>query len=465
MSAVASRICILSCRPIWLIAALLCLTYIGAKGQVPASPTEDQKYLFSVLPLIEKDQLPQAEDQLVTGIQRYPGSAILHNALGIVYQKQGRIDAAIKAFQSALKGLPSFTAAQLHLATLYQRQGKKKEAAELFLAAGEGTSNFEALSAAAIGLAQCEDYSGAIRLLEKARSLRPDSVSAGYNLAMAHYQRGDFQRAFEVLQSLATEGADSADIIFLRGLVRQALRQSGSSDDLARACQLQPSEKFCADAGLALIREKRLDEALNVLRAGLARVSSSIPLRSALGLAYFQLGKYQEAIQSYQAVIEKGGEAFKAREGLSFLLYVTGQLEQARAIAEGGSNKPGANFYLDHLHALILYRLSPHLWDEAVESISRVLQKNPSFPPSLYLRGKIKLEQNQFDAALEDFQAAASLDPLYPLPYYKMAQVFLKQNRLADAEKARKKFFELGHLREEEYLAKQTQDFLLRAAQ
>jgi tetratricopeptide (TPR) repeat protein len=464
VTTIASKTCIISCRSICLI-AVLCLTYIDVKAQAP-SPSEDQKYLFSVVPLIEKNQLSQAEDQLVTGIQRYPGSAILHNALGIVYQKQGKIDAAIKAFQSALKSQPSFTAAQLHLAALYQHQGKRRESAELFLAAGEGTANFEALSAAAVGLAQSEEYGDAIRLLEKARNLRPDSASVGYNLAMAHYQREDFQRAFEVLQSLATERADSADIIFLRGLVKQALRQPGSSDDLARACQLQPStEKFCTDASLALLREKRVDEALNVLQAGLARISSSVPLLSALGLAYFQSGKYQEAIQSYRAVIASGGEAFRAREGLSFLLYVTGQLEQARAIVEEGSNKPGADFYLDHLHALILYRLSPQLWDEAVESIGRVLLKNARFAPSFYLRGKIKLEQNQLDGALEDFQAAASLDPLYPLPYYKMAQILLKQNRHADAERARKKFFELGQLKEEEYLAKQTQDFLLRAAQ
>ena len=91
----------------------------SATAQKPGP--EEQQYLISVLPLIESGRLTEAEEKLGAGMQLYPRSAILQNALGIVYQKQNRTEAAAAAFRQALELLPSFTAAQLHLALIYQQ--------------------------------------------------------------------------------------------------------------------------------------------------------------------------------------------------------------------------------------------------------------------------------------------------------------------------------------------------------
>jgi tetratricopeptide (TPR) repeat protein len=92
------------------------------------------------------------------------------------------------------------------------------------------------------------------------------------------------------------------------------------------------------------------------------------------------------------------------------------------------------------------------------------LEKNPSFAPSYFLRGKIEMERGSLEAALRDFQRAAELDPKYPLPHYKIAQVYIRQGRLQEAEVVQKKFSELGNLREEELLTRQTQDLLMRTS-
>jgi thioredoxin-like negative regulator of GroEL len=117
---------------------------------------------------------------------------------------------------------------------------------------GDSTSNFEALATAGLGLAQCEDYNRAIPVLEKARSLRPDSMSIRYNLALARYKDRKFQAALETLRSIpSTDGADNAELLYLRGKVRQALSQEGGIEDLAQACRLRPAgENFCVDASL-----------------------------------------------------------------------------------------------------------------------------------------------------------------------------------------------------------------------
>jgi protein O-GlcNAc transferase len=432
------------------------------RAQVPTS--EEQQYLFSVLPLIEKGQLAQAEERLGVGIKLYPRSAILHNAQGIVYQRQNKLDKAIGAFQEALALLPTFTAAQLHLAELYRQRGERKEAARWFATASESTTQFEALATAGVGLAQCGEYGRAIQALEKAQALRPDSEPVSYNLALARYKMREFQAAWDTLKSIPSM-AQRADLLFLRGQVQHALNQGGS-EDLAKACRLEPSsEDFCTEAALALMQEERPQEALSLLEKSLEESPSSIALLSSLGLVQFRLGKYPEAIHSYKRAIEQDPVADASREGLAFLLYMLGDLEQARAVTEEGLKDLDADFYLDQLHAMILYRLSSQLWREALKSVNRAIQKNPRFAPSFFLRGKIQMELNELQNALQDFEMAAQLDSKYALPHYKMAQIFLKQGRMEHAEVARKKFFELGQQREEELLLRQTQELLMRKAQ
>jgi tetratricopeptide (TPR) repeat protein len=438
------------------------LWVLAVNGGAQAPSAEEQQYLFSILPLIDRGDLSKAEDQLTAGIERYPRSAILYNALGIVHRKQNKLPEAVTAFQKALEILPSFTAAQLQLAAVDQQQGKKQEATQLFRMAGEGTTNFEALVAAGLGLGGCEDYAGAARVLEKAHALQPDSESVTYNLALAQYKNGDLAPALKTLESIhATE----PDVLYLQGKVLEGLGKPEGAVEIATACQTQPgNETFCADAALAEIRRERFVGAVGALQSALERAPGSVVLLPLLGLAQFRLGRYQDAIRSYTAALDKDAALDASRAGLGFLYYITGDLEKARAVVEQGLRNPQADFYLPHLEALILYRLSPQLRSLAAAAIERSIQSNPRFAPSYFLRGKIRMEQNDSTGSLADFERAVELDPKYSLPYYKMSQIYAWQGRAREAEAARRKFSELGNMREEEILTKQTQDVLMPAA-
>ena len=450
-------------RSFTILLGLLLAIMTRASPQAPSS--QEQQYLFSVLPLIEKGQLHEAEGKLLEGLRLYPSSAILNNALGIVYQREENFDAAIRSFQEALTVLPHFTAAQLHLALLYQRQDRRQEAIKMFNLAASETVDLDALSAAGLGLAQCEEYAGAIRALEKARSLRHDSVSVAYNLALAYFKSGDLPAAKAIVEATPLRDQQrEVDVIFLQGQIKEALNEDGSKD-MAQACRLSPTvEHICTDAGLALIRRDRLIEAEELLRTNPENARPSSGRLSALGLAQFRLGKYADAIAIYKRVLDQEPEADEAREGLSFLLYMVGDLSQAGQVAEAGLQRDEADFYLFQIHALILYRLSPEAWDRALLSLNRAIAKNHDFAPSYFLRGKIAMERGQFEGALRDFEEAARLDPKYPLPHYKIAQILSRQGKAQQAETSKKRFFELGQMREEELMVKQTQDVLMRKA-
>src|SRR5690242_11010634 len=247
--------------PLWIrmprvgLLAGIFLVLVECRAQAPSN--EEQQYFFSVLPLIEQGKLNQAEDQLVSGLERYPRSAILHNALGIVYSKQHKLERAASSFRRALEILPSFTAAQLQLGALDQRSGNKDEAAKLFRAAGDSTTNFEALVTAGLGLADCEDYPGAAGLLEKAHKLKPDVESVTYNLALAQYRSGALTPALGSLASIrAADG--QPDVLYLRGKVLDGLGKLEGAADLLAACRAQPAnDTFCTDAAVAAIRRQR----------------------------------------------------------------------------------------------------------------------------------------------------------------------------------------------------------------
>ena len=428
-----------------------------SRAQVP----DDQQYLFSVLPLIERGELSNAEKQLLSGVEQYPRSAILYNALGIVYHKQSKVDKAGASFRKALEILPSFTAAQLQVASIDQEQGNRTEAAQLFRSAADSTTNFDALATAGLGLADCEDYSGAAHVLERAHSLRPDAESVTYNLALAQYKSGNPASALESLQSIAA-AERQPDVLHLRGKVLEGLDKAEGAGDLMAACRMAPgNEVFCADAALAAIRQERFPDAIAVLGPSLEKSPLSLSLLPLMGLAQFRLGRYRDAISSYTAALGKDATVDASREGLGFLCYVTGDLEKARGVIEEGLKNPKADFYLAHLEGMVLYRLSPQLRSKALDAVDRALQANGKFAPSYFLRGKIRMDQSDFPGALDDFEHAVELDAKYPLPYYKMAQIYTRQGRTREAEAARRKFSELGNLREEEILVRQTQNLLM----
>jgi tetratricopeptide (TPR) repeat protein len=443
------------------LAGILVTLTLAVNGSAQAPSAEEQQQLFAVLPLIDRGELSRAEEELAAGIERHPRSAILYNALGIVFRKQNKLDRAADSFRKALEILPAFTAAQLQLASIDQQQGMKQDAARLFRAAAETTTNFEALVAAGLGLADCEDYAGAVRVLEKARTMQPDSESVTYNLALAQYKMGDFAAALKTLDSIS---AREPDMVFLRGKVLDGLGKPAGASEFAAACRAQPgNESFCADAALANIRQQNFLDAITLLEPAFEKSPGSVTLLPLLGLAQFRLGRYQDAIRSYTSSLNRDPGLDASREGLGFLYYVTGDLEKARAVVEQGLINPKADFYLAYLDAIVLYRLSPQSRTKAAAAVERAIQANTRFAPAYFQRGKIRMEQNYSAGALADFERAAELDPKYPLPYYKMAQIYARQGRAREAEAARHKFSALGSLREEEILTRQTLDVLMPA--
>ena len=442
------------------------LATIGLSAAALAQrPSEGElQVLSAVLPVIEAKDWRVAEGRLIDGLREFPRSAVLSNALGIVYEQEGQRAEAIRAYEQALEWLPGFTAAQLHLASVYAGTGQCEKAKPLWRTAAEHTPDAAALSASGLGLADCGDYGSAARVLTRAHDLDRSSAETTFNLALALYKNGEFAAALTSLNDLPSgPEQERPEVLNLRGKLLAALKLPGSTSNLEHACRAHPAEDYCNDAALQFIREERFAGAVELLEMA-CKAIPSVPatMLSTLAMAQFRLGRYHDATETYARAIRLDPALDAAREGLAFLLYMTGDLDKARSVVEQGLERPSTGFYLPYLRALVLYRMSDTLRTEALKSLELALLRNPAFAPSYFLRGKIRLDQSDQPGALDDFQTAARVDSKYPLPHYKMAQIYERQGRHDEAGRERREFAALGSLREEELLSRQAQSVLLR---
>jgi tetratricopeptide (TPR) repeat protein len=445
-------------RRLWRSKIVLVLMAGLLRSQAPSH--DEQRYLASILPLIQQQKCSEAESKLKQGLSQFPRSALLANALGMVEERQEKFDAAAQDFERALEWLPSFTAAQIHLAEIYGKQGNCAKASRLFNAAASDISDSGALTTIGVGLGECQAYGDAARVLEKAHGLDPTSATITWNLALAQFKSGAFEEALRSLDALPRESeSERSDVLYLRGKIFEALKRPEASGMLAQACRAKPQDDSCEDAAILLMRQDRLSDAADVLERAKA-LQPSATILSTLGLVQFRLGRYRQAIESYTRAIDRDPTLTAPREGLGFLLYMTGDLEGARRSVEDALKQSSANFYLPYLQALILWRMSHRFSSDALNAIAASLQENPRFAPAYFLRGKIRLDANATASALADFEQASRLDPNYALPWYKMAQIYYREGQPEKAKEAEQRFIALGSLREEEVLAKEAQDAL-----
>jgi tetratricopeptide (TPR) repeat protein len=116
--------------------------------------------------------------------------AIKRNNFGAELVKQGRLDEAIKEFQSAVQADPQYAAAQLNLAFTYDRLGRADEAIVAYKKAAElDPSNGTTLNNLGVLYMKKEMYDEAIAALERGLKADQANTTLQKNLEIAKKNR------------------------------------------------------------------------------------------------------------------------------------------------------------------------------------------------------------------------------------------------------------------------------------
>jgi len=345
------------------------------------------------------------------------------------------------------------------------RTGPAKDLLRPFL----GDAAFDDLVGAGSRFAEAGRFPVAVPVFERAVELRPTSYDALYDLALAHYRAGDLPKTLTALDQIKSLVAEPpADYHYLRGKAELDLGQTqAAGEELLKAVEQQPgNESLCADTGMLFFRHDTFWKALEVYEACSRRQADSVAIATGLALTYFRLGKYDDAIRTFKRVLDLRADADGAREGLAFLLYVSGNLTEARRLLESRLAAPDADYYLYYLHALVLLRLGAGAnRAAALQSLGNALRRDPQFAPAYFQRGKIQAEQGDVGRALENLWRATELDPAYAQPYYLMAQIEFKLGKKDEAERAERRFAALDREKEEKDQKQQIENRLLQTLQ
>lgn len=387
-------------------------------------------------------------------------------SIGRLLLENGFPREAVQELEKARSLTPADPAILTELIAAYVK-AREAEKAQPLLESLLSSASYDDLLRAGSRWGEIGQIQAAARAFERALQLRPDSYNARFNLAFAFFQKGALDQALAALDGIDhTQAQSHSDYHYLRGKIELALQHPQvAAEEYLQATRLKPDdESLCIDAGLLYSRHKDFQKALEIFQACVQRLPDSIPVETGLGLTYFQLGKYPDAIETFKKIIALRPEADAAREALVFLLYIAGRLEEGRHALEERMGDKDVDYYIYFLHALVLLRLDARgNQAAALHSLERSLDLEPKFAPAYYQRAKIVSERGETASALKDLEIATTLDPNYAQPYFLMAQIYFKLGKRQEAEQAGAKSAALGRELEEREQKRQVEKRLFQS--
>jgi len=183
--------------------------------------------------------------------------------------------------------------------------------------------------------------------------------------------------------------------------------------------------------GAALAREGKYQLAIQHYQAAL-KLDSHLPgLYLNLGLAYFKSQQLPEAAKALEEAVRADGSSFQARALLGMSYYGCARYADAAAQLKLASEAQPAN--LELRYTLAQSYLWSHQYPEAKAEFQFLVSKNPDSAPAHILLGEVLDASNQAEAATKEFEAAVRTSPVPPEAHFGLGYLYWKQQRFEEA--------------------------------
>jgi len=182
--------------------------------------------------------------------------------------------------------------------------------------------------------------------------------------------------------------------------------------------KLTPIPKSPLIKGDALYHQKKYDEALEEYQRVLAENQDLYQVYDKIGLCYYRLNDLENAIKSFNLMLEKEPQSQGTLINLSAIYFEKGDLE------------------------------------EGMKYFKQLDEKSLKDPGIFYNIGILLFKNRQIDMAIDYLQKCLAVDPTYVNGYYQLALVNLNKGDLEEAKKNLKKVIELAPESEKAAIAK-----------
>jgi len=155
-----------------------------------------------------------------------------------------------------------------------------------------------------------------------------------------------------------------------------------------------------------------------------------------LGLASYNLGRYESALDAYNRALKTAGDAGRVRAGLGLVLEALGktetaerELREATKIANRKSppdSDPRVEF------GVFLFRQGR--LEEALRALEAAANARPDSARAHFELARIFVQKERLDEAVARLRQALTLDPTYGAAHLLLGRVYFRQGRVAEGE-------------------------------
>ena len=376
--------------------------------------------------------------------------------LGILYYRKGSYDKAGELLTKAI-AINSQDALALHYMGLVELQnGRGKEASELFDKAKTlDPTNAESFYYSGESLTRINRIEPAIADFQKALDLRPNYFEAWYGLGSAMFELERYQEAVKAFEKAKTLRNDHAEVVANLG---DAFRQLalGTPRDNQNNYQAESNYNLAVtflkrQPGFAGNREMQ-DLTADLYTKIAFMIAKQCEINQPRGLAC----KWDVAVRSLEEASKLSANSID-HANLGWAYYNAGRADiKAGRQAEGRIKVEKARDSLVRAvetnpefvtgPLMNLGMVYTDLGDRkgAIDSLKRVVQREPTWTFALNELGIAYYNDNNFREAVDQFKKAVKEDDKYAEAHYNLGRAQFKNGNLGEAKKAHAKLRSMG---------------------
>jgi len=274
-------------------------------------------YSFAVIQRnkVWADQYSLWSDTVIKMPESFKG----HNGLGIVYNKQGRLDEAIKEYLTAIRFKPAYADAHYNLGNVYEKQGQLDEAIKEYkLALSLKPAYADAHNNLGNAYNEQSRMAEAIKEYKLALSLKPDYADAHYNLGNVYEKQGQLDEAIKEYKLALSLKPDFA---FAHNNLGLAYEKQGQLDEAIKkyleAIRFKPDFAITyRNLGRTYIKQNKLGEAIDKFLIALKLNPDDAVAHYNLAEVYSMKGLNEKAIEELEFALKLKPDYLLVRQAL-----------------------------------------------------------------------------------------------------------------------------------------------------
>lgn len=448
-----------------------------------AAAQENTAAIAAIQSALRSHQYEQALAIAKSTLQKTPSDYRVWTLKGIALSVKGDNPAALAAFQRALALSPRYPAAlkaeaQLLFQTedgratpllekitkldpgdqtaqemlaLIQAKADDCEGASKHFALSKNSIQSHAVSLERYGdcLTRLKHFDQAIPVFEQLVAITPDRSYARYDLALVQMLAGQKQAPVETLAPLIAAQTSDPDVLSLASEADEAVGDTPNAVSLLRqAIVIEPANAdFYARFASLCINHDSDQVGIDMLNAGLQRISDDPSLYVARGLLYSELAQYDKAEADFQTA-----ERLNPAMGLSGLALglaevQSGHPDHALATIRSQLRKHPDDPSLHLLLAKVLMDQGPAVdspeLKEALSEALTAVQLKPDLVAGRDLLAGIYIKLGQPRLAIEQCRLALKTDPENQSAYYHLIMASRTEGNKAEIQELVKRLSDL----------------------